>query len=172
MHSEQNALRELTRPFLSPAPKKKERIGSGYARLVFSVLVVKSRISPPKSSCIIPQSFRHLSITNFLPSESDVASIRLNLAIIVSRILCTYIKDLRKFKKLIPQHIMHRHSLEMATKSEVAVLDVLYKNEACHQDMLDIMRSQRTYLGKISAVLSHQVVIYLHVKGKEVHSNM
>ena len=33
MHSEQNALRELTRPFLSPAPKKKERIGSGYARL-------------------------------------------------------------------------------------------------------------------------------------------
>lgn len=36
----------------------------------------------------------------------------------------------------------------MATKSEVAVLDVLYKNEACHQDMLDIMRSQRAYLGK------------------------
>ena len=33
VHSEQNALRELTRPFLSPAPKKKERIGSGYARL-------------------------------------------------------------------------------------------------------------------------------------------
>ena len=77
---------------------------------MFSVLVAKSRISPPKSSCIIPQSFRHLSITNFLPSESDVASIRLNLAIIVSRILCTYIKDLRKFKKLIPQHIMHRQS--------------------------------------------------------------
>ena len=32
MHSEQNALRELTRPFLSPAPKKKERIGSGRLR--------------------------------------------------------------------------------------------------------------------------------------------
>ena len=36
----------------------------------------------------------------------------------------------------------------MAKKSEVVVLDVLYKNEACHQDMLDIMRHEQSYLRK------------------------
>ena len=36
----------------------------------------------------------------------------------------------------------------MAKKSEVIVLDVLYKNEACHRDMLDIMRHEQSYLGK------------------------
>ena len=36
----------------------------------------------------------------------------------------------------------------MAQKSEVAVLDVLYKNEACHQDMLDIMRQLQAYVGR------------------------
>ena len=36
----------------------------------------------------------------------------------------------------------------MSENSEVAVLDVLYKNEACHQDMLDIMKCQQQYLVK------------------------
>ena len=35
----------------------------------------------------------------------------------------------------------------MAEKSEVAVLDVLHKNEASHVDMLDIMKEQQSYLG-------------------------
>ena len=35
----------------------------------------------------------------------------------------------------------------MAEKSEVAVIDILHKNEACHADMLDIMKAQQSYLG-------------------------
>jgi hypothetical protein len=35
----------------------------------------------------------------------------------------------------------------MAEKSEVAVIDILHKNEACHVDMLDIMKAQQSYLG-------------------------
>ena len=35
----------------------------------------------------------------------------------------------------------------MADKSEVAVIDILHKNEACHADMLDIMKAQQSYLG-------------------------
>ena len=49
MHSEQNALRELTRPFLSPAPKKKERIGSGYARLL--QVGVNRKLASSLSAC-------------------------------------------------------------------------------------------------------------------------
>lgn len=115
---------------------------------MYSLLAIKSRIPPPESVHALPRSFRHLSTANFLPKESDVSSIRLNLAILVSRILCTYIKGLQKFRKMIPAHILHRHSVAMGKKSEFVVLDVLYKNEACNQDMLDIMKSQKGYLGK------------------------
>ena len=34
----------------------------------------------------------------------------------------------------------------MAKKLEVVVLDVLYKNEACYRDMLEIMRHEQSYL--------------------------
>ena len=55
-----------------------------------------------------------------------------------------------KIYKVIPKHInlMHKYSLIMAQKSDVTVLDVLYKNEACHQDMLDIMKYEQHYLGE------------------------
>ena len=49
--------------------------------------------------------------------------------------MCSHIKVLHKFAGL------------MAEKSEVAVLDILHKNEACHVDMLDIMKAQQSYLG-------------------------
>ena len=36
----------------------------------------------------------------------------------------------------------------MASKLEIAVLDVLHKNETKSADMVDIMREQQTYLGE------------------------
>ena len=36
----------------------------------------------------------------------------------------------------------------MSKKSEVAVLDVLMKNEVKHKDMLDIMNAYQGYLGE------------------------
>lgn len=115
---------------------------------MYSVLAVKSRVPPPDGGHAVPRSFNRLSPASFFPSESDVSSVRLNLAILVSRILCNYIKGLKKFRRMIPEHIPHRYSLAMAKKSEVVVIDVLYKNEACHQDMLDIMKYQQSFLGK------------------------
>ena len=73
---------------------------------MFSMLAVKSRIPPPQhSACILPRSLRHATIACFLPKESNISSLRLNLAILVSRILRTYIKGLKTFGRLIPQHI-------------------------------------------------------------------
>ena len=46
------------------------------------------------------------------------------------------------------KHIPHPYSSEVASKSEVAVLDVLHKNETKSADMVDIMREQQTYLGE------------------------
>ena len=114
---------------------------------MYSVLVANSRL-PPVVANANPRPHLSLRTKCFEPTSAHVASIKLNLSIIFCRILCTYIKDFKKLKRLVPQHIYHKNSLIMSQKSEVAVLDVLYKNEACHQDMLDIMKYQQQYLGK------------------------
>ena len=119
-----------------------------HLRHMYSILAVKSRVSPPQhAACTLQRPLQLVNTDCFLPNERDISSIRLNLACIVSRILCTYIKGLQKFRKLVPQHILHRNSVAMSKKSEVTVLDVLYKNEASHKDMLDIMKHQQSYLG-------------------------
>ena len=84
---------------------------------------------------------------DFLPVEDDFIAIQQNLVNIVSKILTQYIKDLSVFEKAVPQHIQHQYSAEMAKKSEVIVLDVLTKNEACREDMIDIMHCMQNYLG-------------------------
>ena len=50
------------------------------------------------------------------------------------------------FAKAVPQHIQHQYSAEMGRKSEVIVLDMLMKNEACHGDMIEIMHCMQNYL--------------------------
>lgn len=47
---------------------------------------------------------------------------------------------------VVPAHIIHTHTIDLDEKSETVVLDVLHKNEAKHEDMLDIMRTQQSYL--------------------------
>ena len=44
-------------------------------------------------------------------------------------------------------NIPHAHSSDVATKSEVVVLDVLHKNETPNADMVDIMKEEQSYLG-------------------------
>ena len=118
---------------------------------MYSILTVKSRVPVEKNATSImsPITFNRLlaNASSLLPKESDISSIRLNLAILVSRVLCQHIKGLKPCQKFVPQHILHRHTKFMAKKSEVAVLDVLFKNEARHQDMLDIMKHQQCYIG-------------------------
>ena len=56
--------------------------------------------------------------------------------------------SLTSFSKFVPSHILHQYSKEMKQKSEVCVLDVLNKNEACYVDMLEIMIALQGYLGE------------------------
>ena len=74
--------------------------------------------------------------------------VKQNLVTIVSRILTCYIHDLTPLSKSITKHIPHKYLKHMSSKSEVAVLDVLMKNETKHSDMLDIMHMMQGYLEK------------------------
>lgn len=69
-------------------------------------------------------------------------------SIIVGRIMTKYLEDLKPLSKAVLNHIMHQYATEMAAKSNVVVVDVLLKNEACHSDMIDIMATMQEYLGK------------------------
>ena len=66
---------------------------------------------------------------------------------LVSRILTKYFKSLSPLSKAVPKHISHKYSTHMSKKSEVAVLNVLMRNEAQASDMLDIMHTIQGYLG-------------------------
>lgn len=84
----------------------------------------------------------------FLPHKSDIQAVKGNLEVIVSRILVKYFPSLAFLSSVVPKHILHKYSKQMAEKSEVIVLDVLMKDETLSKDMLDIMRVTQEYLGK------------------------
>ena len=125
---------------------------------MFSMLVGRSRTPAPElpragSGCnlaLVPPEF-------FLPSSHDIAQVKSNLVTLVSRVLVQYFPTLAPFARLVPKHIQHQYSQQMSQRSEVFVLDILMKNEAKHQDMLDIMEEYHKYLeesGCVDRVLS------------------
>lgn len=88
-----------------------------------------------------------VSVDSFLPQRRDIFVIKSNLVVLVSRILVQYFPALKFLSGVVPKHIRHKYSSEMAKKSEVVVLDILLKNETEHKDMLDIMHTMQDYLG-------------------------
>lgn len=116
-----------------------------HMRNMYIVLAVRNRVPRPANNK--PAVLPDISTEMFLPSTKDILSLKANLTIIVSRILCENIKALHCAAKLIPQHIYNKNSDYMSQKSEVVVLDVLDKNETSHADMISIMKTQQSYLG-------------------------
>ena len=119
----------------------------GEIKQMYSLLAIKARVKPPPSLDFIPPDVRSISVSHFLPSETDLAALRCNLVVLVSRFLCDYIKVLKPHKRSVAEHILHAHSFEMADKSEVVVLDFLHKNETKSADMIDIMKRAAGLLG-------------------------
>ena len=90
---------------------------------------------------------KDIPIDFFLPQQSDVFKVKSNLVVLVSRLLTQYFPALGFLSSVVPKHIRHKYSRQMAEKSEVAVLDVLMKNETKHKDMVEIMSVMQDYLG-------------------------
>ena len=120
----------------------------GELKHMFSMLAVRSRVPShlaPSGPCL---DLASLPFSVLLPTSHEIQEIQKNLVVLVSRILCQYMKPLSSLSKAVPSHIPHKFSKEMAMKSESVVLDVLPKNEAKHSDMLDIMSALQDYLGQ------------------------
>ena len=120
----------------------------GELKHMFSLLAIKGSVKPPPTvQNFVPISLSALPVSHFLPTKSDVAAVKKNLIILISRVLCEHIKPLKCIKQVLVHHIPHIDSSDMAKKSDTIVLDVLHKNEAKHADMIDIMVEQQSYLG-------------------------
>lgn len=138
---------------------------------MYSILDGRSRIPPNTLSYTgHVSSLTTIPAKEFLPVEDDFINVQQNLIIIVSRMLTQYIKGLSAFAKAVPQHIQHQYSVEMGRKSEVIVLDVLMKNEACRGDMIEIMHCMQTTLGsRVSTLVRRkccQEVTSSHANGR------
>lgn len=125
----------------------------GHLVQMYSIFAVKSRVNHPLS----PAEFSRPKVTSLkvaqcLPTKADVTNLKANLVVLVSRVLCKYIKCLHKYKGIVTSHIPHTHSKEMAMKSEVVVLDVLHKNETKGPEMIDIMQEMHEYLEDSSKI--------------------
>ena len=115
---------------------------------MYSIIAVASRVPRPDLSLVGPsKALTKVSTSQFLPSSGDLKELTDNLLVLVERVLTKYIHDLSFLSDVVPQHIPHQYSAEMSLKSETAVIDVMMKNEACHDDMQDIMRQMQGYLG-------------------------
>ena len=127
----------------------------GEMKHMYSIIAVRSRVtsSVAESHC----NLESLHSSMVLPTADDVRQIKKNLVVLVSRILCRYIKCLSSFSTAVLTHIPHTYSGQMAEKSDTVVLDVVAKNEAKHSDMIEIMKILQGFLGETFP--THQKVI-------------
>ena len=113
---------------------------------MYSILAGHSRLPETqlsKSGSVRPLA--DVSNASFLPTNDEIAAVRRNVRVIVCRILTEYFEQLTLFANAVPKIVPHIYMEEMFRKSDVAIMDVLMKNEAKSGDMLDIM-SALTYL--------------------------
>lgn len=83
-------------------------------------MAVKDRVDLSDYSDTISQmdADRARKLQSLLPSDDDVVDLKKNLAVIASRII-THLPSFASLKGVVPTHIRHQHSDEMARKSEV-----------------------------------------------------
>ncbi len=79
---------------------------------------------------------RSSAVSQCTASSEDITQLKANLVVLVSRVLCKYIKCLQKYTATVASHIPHIHSKEMAKKTDVVVLDVLHKDETKGAEMI------------------------------------
>ena len=115
---------------------------------MYSILVAKSRVSSSLPQTGTIADLHSIPWKSFLPSHDDVQSVKQNLIVLVCRLLTKFFHDLNPFSKCVPAHILHQYSDEMAKKSEDAVIEVLFKDETRHSDMIYIMYFMQDCLGK------------------------
>ena len=92
----------------------------------FHLIAVKDRVVAEDKPRKSPIDIRKLPLQTFLPSVEDCHNLHTELTVLVARVLVTHLVSFKPFSDLIPQHIEHKYSAEMAKKFEIVSLLVTF----------------------------------------------
>ncbi|KAK3611122.1 hypothetical protein CHS0354_007381 [Potamilus streckersoni] len=91
-----------------------------------------------------PEAIRNLKISDILPSSKDEMALKFELAVIVSRILTTYVPAYDGLDTV--WSIPHQYSTQSAFRSEIVPLGILNKDESTTAGMIEILESYKEYV--------------------------
>lgn len=94
-------------------------------------------------------NIRQAANIEFLLSQEELLCLREEFKIMVGRVLTEFIPELRFLKTVLPDHISHPYSQEMAKKSTIIPLPMLFKDEKKYDDVVDILDSYEAWLEEI-----------------------
>ena len=114
---------------------------------MYSILASKSRVPSHLPETGVIADLKSIPWDSFLPCQDDISIVKGHLNVLICRLLTKFFHDLAPYAKFVPDHIIHKYSQQMATKSEVSVIDVLLKDETRHADMIEIMHFMQESLG-------------------------
>ncbi|CAB4004389.1 hypothetical protein AC249_AIPGENE16794, partial [Paramuricea clavata] len=80
---------------------------------------------------------------NLLPDEATCLRLQKRWAVLVSRVITTYLKEFRYLNNHALWHIPHKYSTEMAQKSEICSLDLEFVNANISGEMAQLMISNQ-----------------------------
>lgn len=118
----------------------------------FASIIVFERVDFSHLDNVTPLGdINNFSNENYLLSPEEVWKLQSDFKILVGRVFIEFFKQpqFAAVKKLIPDHILHRYTKEMSTKSEVFPLPIQFKDEKKYSDVVDILASHEETFEKI-----------------------
>lgn len=94
---------------------------------------------------------RFENINYLLDEESELKAMKQDFIVLVARVLVEFFPFLSFLKSVIPKHIEHKFSEEMAKKSVIIGLPIVPYNQAKHADVVQYLESLQNFLVQIYA---------------------
>ena len=91
------------------------------------------------------------SNSNYLLCKDELQLFRKEFIVLVSRVLVEFFPCLSSLESVIPKHIKHRFSAEMAKKSIIINLPIVPYNQSKHSDVVQYLEVLQELLTKVYA---------------------
>jgi hypothetical protein len=88
----------------------------------------------------------------YLLSPEEMDKMKNEFTILVGRVLVKFFSCMKPISSVIPQHIEHKFSNEMAKKSEIVMLPVVPYNQNKHSDVCQYLEWLQNLMFKVSKI--------------------